>query len=75
MKRLLAAELLKLRLMPTIWWISGLSVLLPTIIMLFTPVKDIHTGKDVASLLGWAGISGYLTLLLGGGLRDRRVYP
>ncbi len=65
MKRLLAAELLKLRLTPTIWWITGFSLVLPTIIMLLFNVKDVATGKDVASLLGWAGISGYLTLLLG----------
>ncbi len=65
MKRLLSAELLKLRLTPTVWWISGFSLLLPTVIMLVFKVSDVHTGKDVASLLGWAGISGYFTLLLG----------
>ncbi len=65
MKRLLKAELLKLRLTPTIWWITGFSVLLPTIIILLFNMDDVSTGKDVASMLGWAGVSGYLTLLLG----------
>ncbi len=65
MKRLLAAELLKLRLTPTVWWISAFSLLLPTVIIALFNMDDVRTGKDVASMLGWAGVSGYLTLLLG----------
>jgi len=33
--------------------------------MALIPVKDVNTGKDVVSLLGWAGASGYITLVLG----------
>ncbi len=65
MRRLIAAELLKLRLTPTFWWLAGISLLPPVIVMLFFPVKDIHTAKDVASLISWASISGYVTIILG----------
>lgn len=65
MKRLLSAEFLKLWLTPTTWWIIGASLLAPLAILLLIPVKDVHTAKDVAALLGWASVSGYVMLVFG----------